>query len=396
MKFAIISDPHIGDYSYGSINKETGLNTRLLDVLRNLDFSIEYSIQHEVNVFIIVGDIYRIKHPNSKIRQQFARRIRKLVNNGIRVILLTGNHDMTTTSDGAHALSETQELCDLIEDLEVYSWPKVERIGDIELYMLPFVNRGRENLLTAEDFLNYQKTKIKEFNEQTKKSKAKYKLFFGHFGTDKSVLGNSFDLDMSSNEYENKINVSDFDDGDWTAIYLGHIHKQQNLSDIAKHVGSLSRIDFTEENEEKGFYVFEDGKDEFIKVNDTIFKTFSLRITKDDDSRECITSLINKVQSVDVSRMIVRVKSDISSTKLSSIKFDEIESYLRKNALYFSGTDINILNDEVVEEGEKITSVDLPNDALKKYVEKHVDKFKDISDKVIEYGTDILKQIKSI
>lgn len=398
MKIAIIADPHIGDYAYSKTDSETGLDTRLLDTLNNLEYSINYSIENDVKLYIIIGDIYRVKNPNSKIRRQFAKRIKKLVKNNIEVILMTGNHDMTTSSDGAHALSEAQEFSGLIDDFAVYSKPIIisrnNKNGDAtELYILPFVNRSAEQLLTASDFNNFQKEKIKEFNVMTKKNKAKYKLFFGHFGTDKSVLGNSFDLDMSDDD-EHVIKLSDFDEGDWTKIYLGHIHKCQDLNKIAKHVGSLSRVDFSEEDEQKGFYIYEDGQDEFIPVKDRTFKTFRMTITKDCDYVKEIQSLMKKIQSCDLSDVITRVKVDISQTRLSTVKFEIIESYLKKNSWYSCGVDLNVLQDEEIVNEQKITSVDLPNEALKKFIEKHPDRFSGIEDAALTSGIEILKRIK--
>jgi len=396
MKLAIVSDPHIGDYPYGKTDTTTGLNTRLLDFLNNLDQTIDFAIEKQVDVYIIVGDIYRVKHPNSKIRKQFAPRIRRLIEAGIKVILLTGNHDMTTSAAGAHALSEMEELGPLIDKLMVLSNPAVVKENNTDLYLLPFVNRGEKGLLTPQEFITYQLDMIKEYNLQTKKSKAKYKLFFGHFGTDKSVIGNSFDLDMSTDENENKVSLTAFDDGDWTHIYLGHIHKQQNLSNIAKHVGSLGRVDFSEEKEQKGFYYFEDGRDEFILLNDRLFKTFTLKLNADYDDK--LSAFLTKIRSLDLSRSIVRVKADVQQTYLPEISFTEIESYLKEHSWHSLGVSIDIIADEEndVDTEHQITSVDLPDDALKKHIEKHPSRFKGIEEKAFAVGLEILKQVKQI
>jgi len=415
MKIAVISDPHIGDYSYGRTDSATGLNTRLLDFLKNLDQAVDFAIEKRVNVFIIVGDIYRQKHPSSKIRKQFVPRIKKLIKKKIRVILMTGNHDMTTSADGAHALSEMQELCELVAGLEVYSSPIVLKLNDYlvdveqddngtrnsvlkptcdtELYILPFVNRGTERLLTVQDFLTFQKNKIDEFNKLTCKSKAKYKLFFGHFGTDKSVIGNSFDLDMSVDENENSIALSSFDAGKWTKIYLGHIHQQQEFNDIAKHVGSIGRVDFAEEKEEKGFYYFCDGDDEFVPIKDREFRTFRLKLTED-DCKQKLSAFFEKIKNLDLTQAIVRVKVDILQTYLPTLKFTDIENWLREHTWHSQGVDINIIADETINDNvEKITTADLPIDALKKHIERHPDRFKGIEEKAMAVGREILEKV---
>jgi len=392
MKIVIVSDPHIGDYSYGKTDSETGLNTRLLDFLGNLDQSVDFAIKNEAEIYIIVGDIYRVKHPNSKIRKQFVPRIKKLLKNNIRVILLTGNHDMTTSSDGAHALSEMEELCELIEELEVYSRPQIISLDNTELYLLPFVNRSIEKLLTEEEFIEFQKNKIQEFNELTKKSKADHKLFFGHFGTDQSVIGASFDLDMSANENENMIKLSLFDEGQWTKVYLGHIHKQQEFNDVSRHVGSLGRVDFAEEKEQKGFYFFENGLDKFIEVKDREFKTFRLNLTEDDCKKK-LASFADKIKKLDLTEVIVRVKVDVLQTYLPLLKFDDIESYLRENSWHSLGFDLNIINAEENKPEKEITTSDSPDDALKKHIEMHPERFQGIEDKAFKTGVEILKLV---
>ena len=392
MKLVIVSDPHIGDYSFGKTDSQTGLNLRLLDFLNNLDQTVDFAIEKKVNAYLVAGDIYRVKHPNSKIRKQFVPRIKKLIQNGIRVILLTGNHDMTTSADGAHALSEMEELCELIDELEVYSKVKTIKIDDTELYLLPFVNRSVEKLLTEEAFVNFQNVKIKEFNELTQKSKAKYKLFFGHFGTDQSVIGSSFDLDMSANENENMIKLSVFDKGDWTKVYLGHIHKQQELNSIVRHVGSLGRVDFSEEKENKGFYYYENGNDEFVEVEDRQFKTFKLNLTEDDCKKK-LDQFFKKIKDQNLQNTIVRIKSDVRQTYLKTLGLEEIESYLRENTWHSLGFVLNIVNEESKPDQE-ITTSDTPDDALKKHIEMHPERFSGIEDKAFKIGIELLTLVK--
>jgi DNA repair protein SbcD/Mre11 len=395
-KGIIVSDIHLGDYSYGRTDPETGLNTRFLDFLSNLDQSIDFAIDHKVDFFFVDGDIYRNKHPNSKIRKQFALKIKRLIQNNksIRVILMTGNHDMTTSSDGAHAMSEMEELCDLIDGLEVYSSPTIVEIdSDTELYILPYVNRSEHQLLTVQELLAFQIAKIKEFNKLTHKSKAKNKLFFGHFGTNKSVVGSSFDLDMSDDENENVVQVELFDEGDWTQVYLGHIHKQQALDKhgIVKHIGSIGRVDFAEQDEEKGFYFYKNGPDEFVTVKDRIFKTFFLKLEADHQVK--IAALLEKLQKVDLSTAIVKVKAEIKQTYYSEARLDLIETYLKEHSWHSVGIDISIIPDQIDQDVAQITTEDSPDEALRKFIEKNTDRFANIEEEAFKIGCESLKLV---
>jgi exonuclease SbcD len=393
-KGVIVSDIHLGEYPYGKTDVDTGLNTRFLDFLYNLDQSIDFAIANKVDFFFIVGDIYRNKHPSSKIRKQFAPRIKRLVQKHIRVILMTGNHDMTTSADGAHAMSEMEELCDLIDGLEVYSSPTIVQMEDnTELYILPYVNRGEQKLLTVQELLAFQITKIKEFNKLTHKSVTDNKLFFGHFGTDKSMVGNSFDLDMSDDENENVVKVELFSEGNWTQVYLGHIHKQQILDEkgIVKHVGSLGRVDFAEQDEQKGFYFYQNGKDEFVPIKDRTFKTFNL--TLEADHKIKIAALLERMQKTDLSTAIVKVKVEIKQTYYSEARLDLIENYLKDHSWHFTGLDISVIPDEIDKDVVRITTEDTPSDALKKFIDKNTDRFEGIEKEAFETGCEAIKTV---
>ena len=372
------------------MDPETGLNTRFLDFLSNLDESIDFAIDKKVDFFFVAGDIYRNKHPSSKIRKQFAPRIKKLIQNDIRVMLMTGNHDMTTSADGAHSMSEIEELSDLIDGLEVYSSPTVVKIDKkTELYILPYVNRGDQNLLTVQELLQFQISKIKEFNEKTHESNIVNKLFFGHFGTDKSIVGGSFDLDMSDDENENIVKLDTFKEGDWCKVYLGHIHRQQEFNKVCRHVGSIGRVDFAESDEEKGFYFYDDGDDEFVSVKDRTFKVFDLKL--DSDHKEKIEDFIKKLKNIDLSNAIVKVKIDIKQTYYSIAKFELIENYLKENSWHSVGLNFNVIPDQIDKEVALITTEDSPNDALRKYIEKNKGRFENIEEETYKVGCETLK-----
>jgi hypothetical protein len=56
--------------------------------------------------------------------------------------------------------------------------------------------------------------------------------------------------------------------------------------------------------------------------------------------------------------------------------------------------DINIIADETINDNvEKITTADLPIDALKKHIERHPDRFKGIEEKAMAVGREILEKV---
>ena len=89
-----LADLHIGMENYGQIDPVTGLNGRVMDFLRRLSEVVEFALDHEVDLAIFAGDAYKTRDPNSTYRREFARRIKRLADAGIQVVLLVGNHDL--------------------------------------------------------------------------------------------------------------------------------------------------------------------------------------------------------------------------------------------------------------------------------------------------------------
>jgi DNA repair exonuclease SbcCD nuclease subunit len=373
MKTVFISDIHLGKYKYGKINAETGLDLRTEDIMSNIDQSIDFAIKKKVNSFIIAGDFYHKKRPLPIFRKLLASKLNRLLTANIETFLLLGNHDQGKTS--GHDLTELSEVGDHINNLHVIDEPQNFVIEDTNFCFLPCVNKIDYEIQEHETEFN-----IKTINSfASQKTKADKNIFIGHFGTDKSIAGKGFDLGMIQDQDSKHIRVvplSTFDEKFWTRVYLGDIHKPQELNSFSRHIGSIARVDFGEEYETKGFYYYEDGKDEFIKLHDREFK--SLEVNLDNDkARETMTEFCENVQDLDLSEAIVRLKITIRQSDRKMINFDFLENFLKEESWNYIGK--NLL--EITTDKESIT-LDT-NDEL-----NHIELFKKyidlISDKIDE------------
>ena len=88
------ADLHIGMENYGHLDPATGINGRVMDFLRRLSDVVDYALENEVDLAIFAGDAYKSRDPNSTYRRELARRIKRLADAGIPVVLLVGNHDL--------------------------------------------------------------------------------------------------------------------------------------------------------------------------------------------------------------------------------------------------------------------------------------------------------------
>lgn len=390
MKLVVISDIHLGRYKYGKINTSTGIDTRTEDILHNIDSVIKFCEQNGVQVIVIAGDCYHLKKPDQTFRKLLTQKIEKFLSDNIKVFVLLGNHDQGRTR--GHDLVELLEISNQVKDLHIIEEPETYAIDNTALYFLPHVNPIDKNI-PREKFYDYQIDTIKRFTRQALKSKIDYKLFFAHFGTDKSKIGNSFDFG-SSKSSKSAIPLSIFDSDAWTKVYLGDIHKHQEMNKFCRHVGSIAKVDFGEEGEEKGFYFFDNGKDKFIKLEDREFKTFKedLVVT----GRNTLDKIIDDINSSNISESITRFELRVKETDRKTLDISSVEKLLKKKSWNYIGKNIV----EVAENTEDIDIKEIVElnyvTIFKEFVEKNRKIIgKDIFNSVLSEGEKILLEISN-
>ena len=104
IKLLHTADIHIGMENYGRIDPATGINARVMDFLRRLSDIGDYAIEQGVDVFVFAGDAYKTRDPNPTHQREFARRIKKIADAGIPVIMLVGNHDLPAVARRATSI----------------------------------------------------------------------------------------------------------------------------------------------------------------------------------------------------------------------------------------------------------------------------------------------------
>jgi exonuclease SbcD len=382
MEMVLISDIHLGRYKYGHMNKE-GYDSRTQDILDNIQQVLDYANNHCIKTIVILGDFYHTKRPAQVFRRLLTSKFEWALSKGIKLYLLLGNHDQGKSH--GHDLVELVELSTQIDNLKVIEVPTTIEVEDSILCFMPHVNIFDINLETKK-FHDYVLESVEMLSDKAKASKKKYKYFFGHYPTDKSIAGKSFD--MGQDESSNKVlPIKIFDQNVWTHVYLGDIHKQQEMNSFCKHVGSIAKVDFGEEGEEKGFYYVKDFEDTFIKINDREFKTLWVDLTG--DARKQMEEFCESVQDLDLSESIVRLKVAIKEADKKLINFEGIENYLNEASWNYIGKNIQ-------EVRETINEIKIKNDELN-YVSmfrEYVGKAGiDHKDEVLKIGEEVLADI---
>jgi DNA repair protein SbcD/Mre11 len=263
MKILHFADLHLGVETHGKIDPATGLNTRFIDFIAALDRLIDYAIDSRVDLVLFCGDAYKNREPSQTQQREFAKRIRKLSQSGITVFLLVGNHDLPNAMGRATSTEIFDTLA--VNNVYVSGKPDVYRVqtknGLIQIASLPWLRRsallGREE--TKELDADELKHKLEETLTRIVLSLAEKvdpylpSILAAHVYIVGSQLGSERSMSLGM---EHGLLLGTVANPAFDYVALGHIHKQQvlNANPPVVYSGSMERVDFGEEDDDKGFY----------------------------------------------------------------------------------------------------------------------------------------------
>jgi len=285
MRILHISDIHIGVENYGHPASDAevqalpayfapgvdrrqfvGVSTRLLDFLTTFDWAIQYGIDHNVDLFLFSGDAYKNRDPSQTQQREFARRIARLAETRIPVFMTVGNHDLPHVSNRATALEIFPTLA--VENVTVGSTLATcvaeTRQGPLQIVALPWIRIGQ--FMAKEETRNLTLEQIKELvearltslleDEVARLDPAVPAVLCAHITVSGARLASERSM-MLGNDHVLGLGTVANQAFDYVA--LGHIHKQQTLAQHPPVVypGSIQRIDFSEEHDDKGFMLIE-------------------------------------------------------------------------------------------------------------------------------------------
>jgi len=320
------ADLHIGMENYGRLDPATGVNRRVLDFLRRFDELIDYGLEHEVDLVIFAGDAYKRRNPNPTYQRAFARRVKRLADAGVPVVLLVGNHDLPTMVQKASSVDIFRTLD--VPNVIVGRVEEVHRIetrhGPVQVATVPYPVRQR---LLAHD--EYRGLSIEQLDEALRRIVSDNiralaqqldpdlpAVLAAHLTVSGATFGSERSVMIGRDAVVLKSALAD---PAWDYVALGHIHKHQSLNDggypPVVYAGSLERIDFGEEKQPKGFCWVELARGEttwkFVEVDARRFVTVRA------DVREALNPLMALQQTIApydlreaVVRLIVHMRAD--------------------------------------------------------------------------------------
>ena len=330
VKILHLSDVHMGSsFSHGRINPQTGLNTRLEDFQRALKRCVDDAIAQDVDLVLFGGDAFPDATPPPYIQQAFASEFCRLVEANIPTVLLVGNHDQHAQGAGGASLCiyRTLGVSGFIVGDALTTHRIETKRGPIQVVTLPWLTRS--TLLTRPETQGLSMAEVGELlldklrivleSEIRRLDPAVPTVLLAHLMTDTARYGAERFLSVGKG-FTVPMAILARDCFDYIA--LGHVHKYQEVSQtpLAIYPGSIERVDFSEEKEEKGYVLLtvEKGKAtaQFCPLPARVFTTIEMDLTASETPQ---ATLLERLAQRDLSEQIVRLIYQIRADQTEEI-----------------------------------------------------------------------------
>ncbi|MBE9205060.1 exonuclease SbcCD subunit D [Nostoc sp. LEGE 06077] len=402
IKILHLSDIHMGSgFSHGRINPATGLNTRLEDFVNTLALCIDHALTDPVDLVIFGGDAFPDATPPPYVQEAFACQFRRLVDANIPTVLLVGNHDQHSQGLGGASLNiyRTLGVPGFVVGDTLTTHSIQTRNGKVQVITLPWLTRS--TLMTRQETEGLSLAEVNQLltdrlqvvieGEIRRLDPNVPTILLAHLMADNATLGaerllavgKGFTLPLSL------LTRPCFD-----YVALGHVHKHQNLN---KHnnppviyPGSIERVDFSEEKEDKGYVMIEleQGNTtwEFCPLPVRSFRTIEVDISKAEDPQGAILKAIAKH---DIQDAVVRLIYKLRSEQLDVIENAALHTALKAAHTYTIQPELlSQLARPRVPELTASSSID-PMEALKTYLNNRED-LKEIAATMLEAAEKLL------
>ena len=403
IKILHLSDIHMGSgFSHGKINSQTGLNTRLEDFVNTLSRCIDRAIEEPVDLVLFGGDAFPDATPTPNVQEKFASQFRRLVDAEIPTVLLVGNHDQHAQGQGGASLCIYRTLG--VPGFVVGDRLDTHRIetsnGAVQVITLPWLTRS--TLLTRKETEGLSLADVNDLlikrlepaleGEIRRLDPNIPTVLLAHLMADRANLGAERFLAVGKGF---TIPISMLTRPCFDYVALGHVHKHQNLNQSNDppviYPGSIERVDFSEEKEDKGFVLIELEKDnvkwEFCQLPVRVFCTIEVDLSKAEDPQAVLIKAIGKK---DIKDAVVRLIYKLRSEQLDQIDTPSLHQALKDAHTYTIQAELvsQLARPRVPELGAG-SSID-PMEALKTYLESRSD-LKSLASEMLEAAQSLLE-----
>lgn len=402
LKILHLSDIHMGSsFSHGRLNPETGINTRLEDFVNTLSKCIDRAIAEPVDLVLFGGDAFPDATPPPFVQEKFASQFRRLVDAQIPTVLLVGNHDQHSQGQGGASLCiyRTLGVPGFVVGDRLTTHHIQTRNGPIQIITLPWLTRSSlltrpetEGFSLAEvNMLLIERLRVVLEGEIRRLDPNLPTILLGHLMIDNAsygaerflAVGKGFTVPLSL------LTRPCFD-----YVALGHVHRHQNLNKSNDppiiYPGSIERVDFSEEKEDKGYVMISLKRGsvqwEFCPLPVRTFRTIDVDVSATADPQ---ATLLKAIEKKDIEDAVVRLIYKLRSEQLDQIDTASLHRALSNAHSYTIQPElVSQLARPRLPELNASSSID-PMEALKTYLDNRED-LKDIAAPMLEAANKLL------
>ncbi|WGV23392.1 exonuclease SbcCD subunit D [Halotia branconii] len=402
IKILHLSDIHMGSsFSHGRVNPATGLNTRLEDFVNTLSQCIDRALADGVDLVIFGGDAFPDATPPPYVQEAFASQFRRLVDADIPTVLLVGNHDQHSQGQGGASLNiyRTLGVPGFVVGDTLTTHCISTRNGSVQVITLPWLTRS--TLMTRQETEGLSLSEVNQLlterlqvvleGEIRRLDPDVPTILLAHLMADNATLGAERFLAVGKG-FTLPLSLLTRPCFDYVA--LGHVHRHQNLNKSNNppviYPGSIERVDFSEEKEDKGYVMITlEGKQvdwEFCPLPVRTFCTIEVDISKADDPQ---AALIKAIAKHDIQDAVVRLIYKLRSEQIDIIDSASLHTALSPAHTYTIQAElVSQLARPRIPELSASSSID-PMEALKTYLNNRED-LKDIASSMLEAAQKLL------
>lgn len=256
MKFLHLADLHLG--------KRLNDVSLLQDQIELLDQVERIAGERRVDAMLIAGDVYQKASPPSEAMAAFDGFITRLCALGIKVFIISGNHDSPQRiSYLGSLLQKSGVYVSEAFDGRLQQVVLQDEYGDITVSLLPFVRPIQVRPFFPEEKLDTYQQAVRAVLRGSPVDISRRNVLVCHQFVTGAETCDSEELAVGGLDH---IDASVFDAFDYVA--LGHIHKPQRCTrDTLRYAGSLMKYSFSEVRHQKSVTLVELGRKGEVRVS---------------------------------------------------------------------------------------------------------------------------------
>ncbi|MEM2928611.1 MAG: DNA repair exonuclease [Nitrososphaerota archaeon] len=323
------ADLHLGATATLKINGPNIDEIRRRDFYNNFAKIVDEALKENVDLFLICGDVFHKSDPSPKDFVEFSEQIGRLTEAGIKIIIIAGNHDRPRVKGGQNPIRGLVEakhpslyyIQSTINEPIIIKGKK----ASVGIVPIPYID-PRVVKYINEDYEKILKEKINNILENPKMNNVDYKILMAHL----IVLGADYKKIFYWLKDEPEIKLSNLMEEKFDYIALGHVHTSQCISKKVYYPGSIEKVNFLEEDENKSFILarFNDREAE-VELKSLLcrpMKTLDFTISSNLNPTETLIETIEKSNIENGTLLRLMVKAD--QTAWHNINISKIEQVL--------------------------------------------------------------------